>query len=318
MTLLAPAPMMLPLVNMDYVDDKVLYAFPPEGTEIYDNYYSIFKETQESWWSAIKDSDLWLKLNTKERPDKDIDASKGETEDQKVIDEAVKKVSTNMKAFYGWYGSYVDYLYGNKSLMQTQYLENELTTTRIPNPAWLPMASEGTDITKDIVSYNEEITATTADYENAIIKANANINKLEAIKIEVSKIIQAAQKRRDDKIFADAANLGLTREQYLQKYSDCFDEENISFFEDIDIVGESSEERCSDNMDNDLDGKIDRLDPDCNSVYVGRCSNGETSSVAFNFPTTPCAERNFSTTCTKIPYYHSGNKTTCVWTGPGL
>lgn len=54
---------------------------------------------------------------------------------------------------------------------------------------------------------------------------------------------------------------------YLAKYADCFDEEDNQFYDPEEIMGTSSygTERCSNGTDDDLDGLVDKKDPDCSS-----------------------------------------------------
>lgn len=55
---------------------------------------------------------------------------------------------------------------------------------------------------------------------------------------------------------------------YKAKYASCFEEEDILYYDDADIMNyyEDESTRCFDNIDNDLDRLIDAKDPDCNGV----------------------------------------------------
>lgn len=184
------------------------------------------------------------------------------------------------------------------------------------------MAQDGYNITKDMLTYNDDTITAIEDYNDAIIQAESNTQKLNNIKNEVSKIIKAAQDRRDDALlekikkdkcntaynkcinsveentnnqttafrFIQRANATVTgsceaqyeeclatpvsaadKVAYLEKYKDCFDEEDISYYDDTDIIedmGGDEETRCHDNIDNDLDGLIDEKDPDCKDNTV--------------------------------------------------
>jgi len=138
------------------------------------------------------------------------------------------------------------------------------------------MATEGLDITKDIVSYNDDIVTTANSYKDAIIKANSNISQLNAIKDKVSAIIKVAQARRDVhllEILKGADYAGMTDAQakaaYEKKYKDCFAEERIVYYDDLSIMGAPIDEtnRCNDGLDNDLNGLVDSADPACKN-YV--------------------------------------------------
>lgn len=178
----------------------------------------------------------------------------------------------------------------------------------IDNPYYLPMAQEGLNITKNITSYSEDIYNTTQKYQDDIVQAEANTAKLMQIREYVSVIIQAAQARRDAKLLAylnenkEAAcavqeqqclqNGGkfipchtayenctyevMTMTKYKQIYKDCLEEENIVYYDDLEIMeGTGVEElRCNDNLDNDMDGLTDQADPDCSGMGNKQCNNG--------------------------------------------
>ena len=252
----------------------------PESDE-YKEYQSIFTGTNASIFDSIMDGSYWTAFNTS-HPAGNIIIPEGTPEhttpDQVVINDAVKKVGEDVKKFYYNYTQFVNETYGSATKndgtagMLKEFTENEQTGALTPNPTFLPMAAEGLDVTKDIVSYEEDINKTKAEYEDGIVKANANINKLETIKAEVSKIIKAAQDRRLAKLLADAENAGLTEAQYRATYASCLDQEDITF-EDLTIAKDVGTERCNDNMDNDLDGLVDYQDSDCHESSV-QCSDG--------------------------------------------
>lgn len=239
------------------------------GTEEYDNYFSIFKKTLNSWWDAVKNSTYWDSLSDDYNMGTNYfeiwnDDEADEIRAQKIIDAAVRKLTNDVKVFYKVYGDYIDNRYGANGDMQKEFLESENTSVQIPNPDYLPMASEGLDITKDIISYDSDITEITEGYKNDIIEASSNISKLTTIKNSVSAIIKAAQTRRDARLMSE---LGLTYDEYRRRYAACIEEEDI-LYEDYNIINGGGDEalRCYDDIDNDLDGLIDNLDPDCSTL----------------------------------------------------
>jgi len=124
------------------------------------------------------------------------------------VNDLLTKIGKDLQNFNTQYDTIINNTYGPSSLMQKQFIEREDTSEEIPNPAWLPMASDGLNITKDIVNYASDLDTTAQGYKDDIVQANANIAKLNTIKDQVSVIIKAAQKRRDDnllKILADEA-----------------------------------------------------------------------------------------------------------------
>ncbi len=100
----------------------------------------------------------------------------------------------------------------------------------------------------------------------------------------------------------------------------CTKEENLDYISNNDLLvdfGGSKENRCSDGIDNDLDGLIDAKDPDCSGYYSnknnyndltqdGTCSTGEavtgsqTETAPTEFPTA-CVLRKNKNTCLNLP-----------------
>jgi hypothetical protein len=215
--------------------------------------------------------------------------------------------------FYELFDKMMDKMYFKN--MVNKYIETENTPDLITNKGYIQMAESGLNLTKDISYYNDDISKTLQDYRDSINQAQLNISKLEPIKVEVSKIIKAAQDRRDaallEKIKKDKCDtqykqcMSMTAENSGQvsfkiipvasaaistpcdenykicmetkvsdadkkafnvKYAGCLEEENIQFFDIEDITGPNTsrgEERCSNGIDDDLDGLVDAKDPDC-------------------------------------------------------
>ncbi|MCX6754577.1 MAG: hypothetical protein NTU81_01980 [Candidatus Nomurabacteria bacterium] len=63
---------------------------------------------------------------------------------------------------------------------------------------------------------------------------------------------------------ATSAGNILTFAQYKTKYEECFAEEDILYYDPSDIIGSHEDGlRCTDGLDNDMDGLVDSQDPDC-------------------------------------------------------
>jgi hypothetical protein len=68
----------------------------------------------------------------------------------------------------------------------------------VTNGNYLEMAQAGLSLTRNMVSYDENIKETTVELENNVTQAIGNIYQLEEIKKEVDEIVKKAQKRRND------------------------------------------------------------------------------------------------------------------------
>lgn len=106
-------------------------------------------------------------------------------------------------------------LYGDTSLMQTEFLENGED-----NPSFLRMSSVGLNLTKNLSSYADAVGEATEEYKENINQTQTNIYKLNKIKDKVNVIIAAAQKRRDTK----RAEAGLPKVTQL-----CIDTERVTY-----------------------------------------------------------------------------------------
>jgi len=204
------------------------------------------------------------------------------------IDNFSKFVTNNLfQNFYGVFDGLMDKLYFKN--ITSMYKENEMTGELEANPSYIPMAEEGYSLTKDMLSYSEEITESTALYNEYIATAKANVGKLESIKAEVSKIIKEAQGRRDASLLRtlndeakDSGEPILSMTEYQKKYASCLDEENILYYDDSELMtGGNSTERCNNDLDDDLDGLVDENDPDCTgqtgSGYIRTGTTGITT-----------------------------------------
>lgn len=250
--------------------DSTTFTIAQPGDKEYENYKTMFDGTP-TLWGAIKQTFTWTTLNLY-GVGKEIKANAQETTFQENVDNFLTTLSNNLEKFNTDYSKIIEGRYGSKGLMQAAYLTEENTSELKENTAYLPMAETGLNTTKDIITYASDIEETTQSYKDSIIQADSNVYKLDEIKNEVSKIIVAAQARRDQNYLKilneEAVRSGkpvLTLGWYKDKYKACLDEENISFYEDTDIIDNTGEnkERCFDGLDNDLDGLVDAEDPDC-------------------------------------------------------
>lgn len=277
-----------------FTRDSTTFKIAQEGEDFYDNYYNIFKGTL-SFWEKVKQTQTWINLNKL--------GGKGEVK-KDVIEENLKElvnkeldlVNKNISTFRERYAEIIEGKYGQNGLMQKQFFYREDREEPIKNTAYLEIATVATPITKEIVQYNEDISNMTQEIKEAIVTTDSNIYKLQKIKDEVSKIIVTAQARRDKnmlKILNEEAertgNSVLTEAQYKQKYERCLENENITFYDDLEIMKDSSTEaeRCNDGLDNDWDGLVDSGDPDCTgSSMTGsgeRVTGGDDSGIDWAF-----------------------------------
>jgi hypothetical protein len=212
-----------------------------------------------------------------------------------------------------------------------------------PNPSYIPIARDGLNITKDILFYDNEIKEADASLREAINQARVNIDKLELIRQEVSKIVKASQKRRDEEkeiIYEEIMKLNpsMTKAQAIAEYQRCLKEEDTSYIyaEDI-LIDVKNKERCSDRLDNDLDGYIDQDDSDCtgwggsNDSPIQKCGKtadvikadeildendkgtGEYYDLTESSTKTPCESRNDFFSCQNSFYLNGSNVYRCEW-----
>jgi len=238
--------------------DSTTYSLAQPGNTAYDEYKNIFDGTP--YWSFVTQSFPWRSL---QQLGAGITAKKDRAEGrlQTAVDTLINQIQNDIKTFYKDYNEKV--FKGVYGTMRSEFKEREDTFNLIPNAGYVPMIEDGYNVTKDILSYNEDMITAVDDYKSAIMQAESNTQKLSMIKNQVSKIIKDAQVRRDTEL---VAQLGLTYDQYIAKYATCFKEEDILYYDDNDIIvdlGGDEKTRCHDGIDNDLDGLIDTKDPDC-------------------------------------------------------
>jgi hypothetical protein len=239
------------------------------GDPPFDNYRNIFNNTV---FEKVKSTNIWGSI---------VNISIAQKNDAKeaALTEAASKLQINIEKSINNFLSIFktdifDKVYG---VMKSEYIENELTGESRKNSAYVEMLDEGYSITKNMISDSESLNEKTQEYKDSIIEAQSNISKLNIIRSEVTKIIQAAQARRDANLLeilkreseANKTPL-LTKEQYKIKYKDCLAEEDILYYDENDIMKNSDidKERCTDKLDNDLDGLTDEKDPDCKTPDV--------------------------------------------------
>lgn len=171
--------------------------------------------------------------------------------------------------FYSVFDSLMNKLYFKN--VTSMYVENERTGALTANPAYIPMAEEGYGLTKNMLTYSQDINTATQEYVEYVALAKSNIGKLEGIRSEVTTIVKAAQKRRYDAIIEKlneesiaSGEAVLSKADFETKYASCLKEENVLYYDDSKIMtGVNTEENCTDSLDNDLDGLVDNKDPDC-------------------------------------------------------
>lgn len=249
--------------------------------------------------------------------------------------------------FYEIFDNLMDSHYFKK--MTSKYIEHEDRAIILPttdasgnitnsgdlNPAYIPMAQTGLDLVKNISTYDDDISKAKQDYIDSMTQAKVNISKLEEIKTEVSKIILAAQARRDARLVdilkkesTDNGTPILTAAQYKTKYAACLDEENIQVYDADTITNMNLDtERCFNGIDDDLNGLVDSKDPACNKKTsvaptptppVYRCVTGaSTTNETQNPQNTVCSARKTESECSNDFYYHGALANVCSWiTGP--
>lgn len=252
-------------------DGSKYYIAGPGDTE-YENYLSIFYGS-DSLFNKVKLTYAWDQLHKWIEGTWKYNSSKDIVKDQ--VENLLARINSHLDQFVPTYNDFIRATYGQQSPMQNEYIDHESTGieldangNKVKNPAYLPMAQAGLEITKDMLSYDEETSAAIQDYKDSIAEANSNVSKLEQIKQQVKVIVEAAQARRQAKLLDILAKEGnnLTEAQYKAKYKECLDEEKVVYYDENQIISNEqgrSETRCSDGIDNDLNGLIDSNDPNC-------------------------------------------------------
>ena len=314
------------------------YTIAQPGEPEYDDYYNIFNDpenrTAPSLWNDIKNSLPWQSVN--------FLASRGISKggnaiekSESALDRTLASIANDMTSFVKKYDVEMNKIYYTP--MKTQFLQSEDTPDLKENPIYVPMSTTGLNIVKDISNYNSDLTTATQNYNADVIEANSNIYKLTKIKDQVSIIIAAAQKRRNDRflqILNEESTMTngpiLTEAEYKEKYKSCLEEEQIVYYDENAIMndtGGSAVERCIDGIDNDLNGLIDMKDPACNKkpvtdtgarVGVGITCSVDTSIEAVqdsSYPESdPCDVRVTQDSCVNNGMYVTGGLGyTCKW-----
>ncbi|MFA6514711.1 MAG: hypothetical protein WCT42_00395 [Candidatus Paceibacterota bacterium] len=185
--------------------DSTQYHIAQPGDKEYDDWKNIFDDNPSVWSWLAKDagtekhaphfyySHPLMLGNGKDKNDE------SEAKHTNWMDNYMYMVNNYMFTnFYEVFDKMMNKTYFAN--ITTEYLQNEKYPVNIDldkNPSYIPMAEEGLALTKDIVSYDEDINSVMDQYRSDIAQANANIGKLETIKRQVSNIIKAAQDRRD-------------------------------------------------------------------------------------------------------------------------
>lgn len=276
------------------------YEINKPGDIVYENFKSTFTDNLNVWKALLNSGFIsW----PSELGDGTTEKGKGVGRPVWIDDFLYFIDNLLFSGFYKEFDNMMDKLYFKN--ITKMYNETENTGELTKNPAYISMAEEGYSLTKNMLTYSEDIATSTEEYKANIATTQSNIGKLEAIRKEVSVIIKAAQKVRDDKLLiilkeetqkkckaesesclrgvgvpsqVNTADLGeycltknktcegniMTEAEYKAKYAACFAEEDILYYDDSSIMsGGATEERCTNGLDDDLDGLIDKLDPDC-------------------------------------------------------
>lgn len=113
----------------------------------------------------------------------------------------------------------------------------------------------------------------------------------------------------------------------------CLTEEQIDYIDNADMItdmGGTKDERCSDGIDNDLDGLIDAQDPDCKDqisdngpdsmLHLGKCSvdmdtfDNSTDDVPSDEHVLPCNKRLTKNLCLNSTSILNNKEVECSWT----
>jgi hypothetical protein len=250
--------------------DASVFEIAGPGNPVYEGYKKVFDNTP-SVWQKVQQTQTWININSLG----DIGSVKKDKIEENfkdIINKELENISKNLMSFREKYDEFIGGVYGKDGLIQTQFFYREDQEEPIENTAYLESARVATPILENIYQYDEDIKTLSEEFKENIINTDANLYKLQKIKDDVSKIILAAQARRDERMLKllneEAERTGgkiLTVAEYKQKYASCLETEDIVFYDDLDIMSDSSteSERCNDGLDNDWDGLIDERDPDC-------------------------------------------------------
>ena len=292
-------------VNSDYTssgtrierESSWKYFFPDKEHELYINYQNNFLDLDgnlvfERFRGVVGGVEndggtfKWLELKIPsrfqidKRQDKQLTDkwSASERRADRLVNSLTGNIAKEARVFYEKYEEIINKNFGKDSIFWQEFIEYEHTAQLKENPAFIPMIKAGSEITSGMLFYDEEIKEATKKYEDGIREASSNIYKLSEIKNEVSEIIEAAQKRRTnkmiEKIKEEEGLTIFTEEDFNARYEKCLAEEDVSFYEDLKILTgtENDAKRCDDGIDNDRDGFIDDNDTDCNGIIPGRDS----------------------------------------------
>lgn len=261
------------------------FSIAKPGEDNFDNYLNLFKDSPSMLNSVtvgagnmvtygsgkIAGTSTWKEIiNTG-----NLRTSKANLVEKHLIEKVdmlINAIEDGIDQFEKDYTSIVNSIYGTDGLVNIEYFIHEDTAEKIPNSAYLPVGKVAYPIAGQIMDYDQQISDKTKAYKDNIATVQAGVYELEKIKVEVDKIIKAAQQRRDTRmieILNDEAKRNgtsvLTPAEYQKKYANCLETEQIVFYDDLEIMNGDgkTEDRCYDGLDNDFDGLTDSLDPDC-------------------------------------------------------
>ncbi len=184
------------------------------GSRTYTNLANIFSDNPNVW-NDLNIPGTWLYqtfANGGYHYGKNGNLGKGEQADldkhQWWVDNYNEYVNEHFfNRFYELFDKMMNKFYFNGLTSQYLLHEYDTETDPKPNPAYVPMATEGYNLTSRIVDYNDEVTVRTKEYQDAIAQTQVNIGKLKPILAEVSKIVKDAQDRRNILLLAQLNKL---------------------------------------------------------------------------------------------------------------
>ncbi len=319
----------------DQIQKENRYYFPSDGEELYENYQDVFRDLDgiivNEIWNKVKETKKWQEIQFPSRIPK-LNKKEENTDQDERMDSMISRIASGINSeggvFFDKYNEIMESPYGfwKNSLLQKEFIEREDTAELEKNPAYMPMMKAGQEITSGMKYYSEEVDTLTDKYNQAVQEADSNIYKLSELKKQVSGIINAAQERRKismiEKIREEEP--GFDEKEFNKRYGECLEEERVKFYDDRDITngtGEDSEERCSDGIDNDMDGFIDKDDQDCNSKYRRTSEDAIDPESGYGSLASPGTTRRGYNTRTNEEEYEERDEFTdpsvsIIWPGP--
>lgn len=172
-------------------------------------FYKAFFDNLPEFWNRISESQLFT-----------TPVTIGTEIDPSVVDDERQYITNATNSLWNEYTQKVNALYGPQGLMQNPILQDAGGNTLGDNQAYLPMATTGLSMTKNIVEQADTIDTDIKNYQEEVVQNNANIYKLNSIKKRMNEIIADAQRRRATKRNADGLPI-------IKKI--CLDNEKVTY-----------------------------------------------------------------------------------------